>query len=121
MDELARKAVKIEAQNAELIRKSTQRKRLETVTRVIDGCTRSGCGKKTKKGKHRKHTPITSEAQQGKFGAELARRRAGKARRMRGITTKELESHLEESKGKKLPAKAGTLKARKQQRNRRAG
>lgn len=83
--------------------------------------TRPGCGKKTKKGKHRKHTPIVSEAQQGKFGAELGRRRAGKARKMRGITTKELESHLKESKGKKLPALAGTIKARKRQRNQRAG
>ena len=36
-------------------------------------------GKKTKKGKPKKHTPITSKAQQGKFGAELGRRRAGKA------------------------------------------
>lgn len=58
------------------------------------------------KGKHRKHTPIVSEAQQGKFGAELARRRAGKARRMKGITTAELEEHLRESKGKDLPKKA---------------
>jgi len=54
----------------------------------------------------RRHTPITSKAQRGLFGAELARRRAGKARRMEGITTKELESHLEESAGKKLPKKA---------------
>lgn len=56
--------------------------------------------------KHRKHTPITSKAQRGLFGSELARRRAGKARRMAGITTKELESHLKESKGKKLLARA---------------
>lgn len=52
---------------------------------------------------HKKHTPIVSKAQQGKFGAELARRRAGKRRIMSGITTEELESHLRESKGKKLP------------------
>ena len=57
------------------------------------------------KGTHKKHTPIVSEAQRGKFGAELARRRAGKARRMAGITTKELEGHLRESKGKSLPKK----------------
>lgn len=83
--------------------------------------TRPGCGKKTKKGKHRKHTPITSQAQQGKFGAELARRRAGKARRMQGITTEELESHLRESKDKKLPARAkGTIAERRKLRNRRA-
>jgi len=81
--------------------------------------THKGCGKKTKKGKH---TPITSKKQQGLFGAELARRRAGKARRMRGITTKELESHLKESGGKKLPAVAkGTIAERRRQRNRRAG
>ena len=52
---------------------------------------------------HRKHTPITSTAQRGKFGAEYARRKAGKKQRMKGITTKELRSHLKESKGKKLP------------------
>lgn len=55
---------------------------------------------------HRKHTPIVSKKQRGLFGAELARRRAGKTRRMKGITTKELESHLGESKGKKLPKKS---------------
>jgi len=55
--------------------------------------------------KHRKHTPIVSEAQQGKFGAELARRRAGKKSRMPSITTAELRSHLKESKGKDLPAR----------------
>lgn len=60
---------------------------------------------KDNSGKHRKHTPIISEAQQSLFGAELARRRAGKKGRMKGITTKELESHLKESKGKKLVAK----------------
>lgn len=54
---------------------------------------------------HRKHTPITSRKQRGLFGAELARRRAGKARRITGITTAELEKHLKESKGKKLPKK----------------
>ena len=51
----------------------------------------------------RKHTPITSQAQRGLFGAELARRRAGKKGRMKGINTAELESHLHESGGKKLP------------------
>lgn len=60
------------------------------------------CLKKKNPGKHRKHTEIVSEAQQGLFGAELARRRAGKKSRMKGITTKELEQHLEESKGKEL-------------------
>jgi len=58
------------------------------------------------KSKHRKHTPIVSEAQRGLMGAELSRRRAGKARRMPDITTRELEEHLRESRGKKLPATA---------------
>lgn len=57
------------------------------------------------KGTHRKHTPIVSKKQRGLFGAELARRKAGKKGKMKGITTKELTSHLEESKGKKLPKK----------------
>ena len=55
--------------------------------------------------KGKKHTPIVSKKQQGKFGSELARRKAGKQRRMKSITTKELRSHLKESKGKKLPKK----------------
>ena len=54
----------------------------------------------------RKHTPIVSEKQRGMFGAELARRRKGKKSRMSGITTEELESHLHESKGKKLPVRS---------------
>ncbi len=55
--------------------------------------------------KHRKHTPIESEAQRGLFGAELARRRAGEEPRMLGITTQELIDHLKEAKGKDLPAR----------------
>lgn len=54
----------------------------------------------------RKHTPITSEKQQGLFGAELARRKRGEKGRMPGITTEELRKHLKESKGKELPKKA---------------
>lgn len=54
----------------------------------------------------RKHTPIVSEKQRGLFGAELARRRAGKKGRMPGIEEKELASHLRESGGKKLPIRA---------------
>ena len=54
-------------------------------------------------GSKRKHTPITSEAEQGLFGSELARRRSGKEGRMPGITTTELEGHLHESAGKNLP------------------
>ncbi len=62
--------------------------------------------------KLRKHTPIVSEAQQSMFGAELARRRAGKKGRMACITNAELVSHLKESAGKKLP-KRTTRKLRK--------
>jgi len=58
-------------------------------------------------GEHKKHTPIVSEKQRGLFGAELARRRAGKEGRMPGITEKELVSHLEESGGKNLPKSTG--------------
>jgi len=54
-------------------------------------------------GKHRKHTPIVSRAQRGMFGAEYARRKAGKAPRMKGITKAELRGHLKESRGKRLP------------------
>ena len=54
----------------------------------------------------RKHTPIVSGRQQGKFGAEYGRRKAGRASQMKGITTAELRSHLKESKGKKLPARS---------------
>lgn len=67
-----------------------------------------GCGKKG----HRKHTPIVSQKQRGLMGAELSRRRRGKSSRMEGMTTAELKSHLHESKGKKLPARA---KARRKQ------
>lgn len=58
-----------------------------------------GCGKRG-----RKHTPITSKAQRGFFGAELARKRAGKRGRT-SMSQEELERHLKESKGKKLPKK----------------
>ncbi len=54
----------------------------------------------------RKHTPITSEAQRRLFGAELKRRQEGKKPRLKGITTKELIVHLEEVKGKRLPARS---------------
>ena len=53
----------------------------------------------------KKHTPIKSKAQQGKFGAELRRRKKGKQSQMSGISTGELRSHLSESRGKKLPAR----------------
>lgn len=76
--------------------------------------TYPGCGKKTKSGKHRKHTQITSKAQQGKFGAELRRRKEGKKSQMKGITTEELRSHLKESAGKHLPARAKLRRKLKQ-------
>ena len=63
-----------------------------------------------KKGK--KHTPIVSKKQRGKFGAEYARRKAGKKAQMPGITKRELRSHLKESKGKKLPTAAKKRKKR---------
>jgi len=69
--------------------------------------------KKSNPGKHRKHTPIVSKKQGGLFGAELARRRAGEKGRMPGITTQELEQHLEESGGKDLPAKAKMKRKKK--------
>ena len=56
---------------------------------------------KTKSGKKKKHTPITSEAQRGFFGAELARERAGKSRKT-DMSEAELVRHLKESGGKKL-------------------
>ncbi len=56
----------------------------------------------------RKHTPIVSKKQQGLFGAEYARRKAGKEGTMSGITKKELKSHLQESGGKNLPWKKST-------------
>ena len=69
------------------------------------------CCKKRKHHSSRKHTPIVSEKQRGLFGAELARRRAGEEGRMSGITTEELERHLRESGGKKLPKKKKSPKA----------
>jgi len=73
-------------------------------------------------GKHckskRKHTPITSEKQKGLFGAELSRRKAGKKGKIPSIKTEELRGHLKESKGKKLPKKAKTVKKTKSKRGR---
>jgi cytoplasmic iron level regulating protein YaaA (DUF328/UPF0246 family) len=66
----------------------------------------------TKKCGHRKHTPIVSKKQRGLFGAELARRKSRKKSRMKGITVRELKSHLRESKGKKLPKKSRKIKNR---------
>ena len=55
------------------------------------------CGKKG----HRKHTPITSKAQQRLFGAVAG----GKKTKATGLSKKEAKRHLRESKGKKLPAR----------------
>ena len=54
--------------------------------------------------KGRKHTPIVSKKQRGFFGAELARKEAGKKTRTK-MSQAELKKHLKESKGKKLPSK----------------
>lgn len=62
--------------------------------------------KKNNPGKHdRKHTPITTEAQQGLMGADLARLRAGKKTKT-GMSEADLVSHLKESAGKDLPERA---------------
>lgn len=53
------------------------------------------------KKRHRKHTPITSKRQRGFFGAELARKKAGKKGKTK-MSKAELRRHLKESKGKKL-------------------
>lgn len=68
----------------------------------------------------RKHTEIKSKAQRGKFGAELSRARRGKTRRMKGITVRELETHLEESAGKKLPSRVRKKGATKSRRRRKS-
>ena len=60
--------------------------------------TRKGCGK-TKSGKHRKHTPIVSEAQRKLFGAVAG----GKKTKAKGLSKTEAKRHLKEVKGKKLP------------------
>ena len=53
----------------------------------------------------RKHTPIVSKKQRGFFGAELARKRAGKKTKTK-MSQAELVRHLKESKGKKLPKRS---------------
>lgn len=58
----------------------------------------------------RKHTPIVSKKQRGFFGAELARKRAGKKTKT-SMPEEELARHLRESKGKKLPLRH-TIKKR---------
>lgn len=60
--------------------------------------------------KKRVHTPITTEAQRRFFGAELGRLRAGKET-ISGMTEEELERHLKEVKGKKLPERRKSKEA----------
>lgn len=52
--------------------------------------------------KKKRHTPIVSKKQRGLFGAELARKKAGKKGRT-GMSKAVLRRHLKESKGKNLP------------------
>jgi len=68
--------------------------------------------KRKKKGNPKKHTPITSEAQRGFMGAELARKRAGKEGKTE-MSQAELARHLEESKGKDLPKRAKLKRKKK--------
>ncbi len=66
------------------------------------------------KGKHRKHTPIKSEAQQGAMGIAYSAKKGkipisklgGPAKEMfESMPKAELKRHLVESKGKELPQK----------------
>lgn len=50
----------------------------------------------------KKHTPITTEKQRGFFGAEYARKKAGKKGKTK-MSKATLKAHLEEAGGKKLP------------------
>jgi len=73
-----------------------------------------GCGKKTKSGKHRKHTPIVSKSQMGAFGSAYGAKKAGKGKPSKtpssiwAVPISQLRAHLKEvGKGgkKKLPKK----------------
>ncbi len=52
----------------------------------------------------RKHTPIVSKKQQALFGAELSKAKKHKSRQT-DMSIGELTRHLNESAGKKLPAR----------------
>lgn len=52
---------------------------------------------------HRKHTPITSEAQRRLFAAKAYGDKKTKAK---SLTKKEAKRHLKEVKGRKLPERA---------------
>lgn len=82
--------------------------------------TRKVCGKKTKKGKPRKHTPYKSEAQTTAGNIALAVKKGklpksklkGASKQMhKGMTLEELESHSAEAKGKDLPKKKSKKKS----------
>jgi len=57
----------------------------------------------------RKHTPLTSESEQGLYGAAYAAKKAGKPKpdyvpeSIWELSLEVLKMHLEESKGKNLP------------------
>jgi hypothetical protein len=53
-------------------------------------------------GKHRKHTPIMSQAETRFFGRELSEKQKGDGSRS-DMSVAEIKRHLEERKGKKLP------------------
>lgn len=78
--------------------------------------------KKSKPRTRRKHTPITSEAQQGAMGVAYAAKKGkipvsklkGPAKEMyKSMPKKELRAHLKESEGKKLPERKKKKKRRK--------
>jgi hypothetical protein len=58
---------------------------------------------------HRKHTPLTSIAERGIYGAAYGAKKAGKSKpdfvpeSVWKLSLEVLKMHLEESKGKKLP------------------
>jgi len=70
--------------------------------------TGPGCSK-TKSGKHRKHTPITSEAQRKLFYSAAS----GKSTKSSGLSRSKAEEHLKEVEGKKLPARKSKYKRSK--------
>jgi hypothetical protein len=67
--------------------------------------TKRGCGKKTKRGKRRKHTPIVSKKQSGAMGVAYAAKKGeipvsklkGPARQIYAdMSAHQLKEHLEE-------------------------
>ena len=60
-------------------------------------------------GTHRAHTPITSGKQRRLFGYWMS----NPSEKPASITTAEVESHLHETKGKKLPERAPAIRKHK--------